>query len=151
MVSTVPNPAVLLGRAYCEDCTVQQGVVAWLIADGHKEVCIVCGSHVWLPFNQGHVWTDVLQCTAESMHVVVALQSVTWGNRRVHFRLVQVRLLKHVVECMDQAQSAMLALGEGDTAEHAHVRADLEATRVCASSARGGVPPKGIGADRQQW
>ena len=80
MVSTTPNSPGALVRVYCEDCPVQHGVFVWLIADGRKEVCIVCGSHMRLPFDQGYVWTDVVQCTAEFMHVVVALQSLSGGG-----------------------------------------------------------------------
>ena len=52
-------------------------------------------------------------------------------------------MLQHVVECVDQAECAMLALDEGDVLEHAHVQSDREAMRVCASSARGGAPGRG--------
>ena len=84
MVSTMPSSRSAFGRVYCEDRTVQQGVFVRLTADGRKEVCIVCGSHVRLRFDQGCVWTDVVQCTAEFMHVAVALQSLSRGERRVH-------------------------------------------------------------------
>ena len=43
-------------------------------------------------------------------------------------------MLHHVVECVDQAECATLALDEGDAPEHAHVQSDWEAARVCASS-----------------
>ena len=85
MVSTTPRSQGASVRVYCEDHTVQQGLFVWLTADGRKEVCIVCGSHMRLPFDQGYVWTDVVQCTAEFMHVVVALQSLSRGKRRVQF------------------------------------------------------------------
>ena len=70
------------GRVCREDCAAQQGVFASPAAhaDDRREVCIVCGSHVPLPFNQGHVWTDMLQCTMEFMHVIVAPQSVSGGE-----------------------------------------------------------------------
>ena len=81
MVSTTPGALVTV---YCEDRTAQQEVFVWLTADGRKEVYIVCGSHMRLPFDQGYVWPDVVQCTAEFMHVVVALQRLSRGERRVH-------------------------------------------------------------------
>ena len=84
MVSTTPSSQGASVRVYCEDRTVQQGLFVWLTADGRMEVCIVCGSHMRLPFDRGYVWTDVVQCTAEFMHVVVAMQSLSRGERRVH-------------------------------------------------------------------
>ena len=73
MVSTTPRTRGALVRVYCEDCTVQQGVFVCLTTDGRKKVCIACGSQMRMPFDQGYVWTDVSQCTAEFMHVVVAM------------------------------------------------------------------------------
>ena len=52
MVSTMPSSSSQGAsvRVYYEDRTVQQGVFVWLTADGRNEVCIVCGSHMRLPF-----------------------------------------------------------------------------------------------------
>ena len=49
-------------------------------------------------------------------------------------------MLQHIVECVEQAQCATLALDEGGASEHAYVQSDWEAARVRASSARGGAP-----------
>ena len=49
-------------------------------------------------------------------------------------------MLQNVVECMDHAECAKLALDEGDVSEHAHVQSYREATPVRAASARGGAP-----------
>ena len=39
-----------------------------------------CGSHVRVALNHVHVRANVLQCTVEFMHVVVALLGLPWGN-----------------------------------------------------------------------
>ena len=39
-------------------------------------------------------------------------------------------MLQHIVECVEQAQCATLALDEGEASEHAYVQSDWEAARV---------------------
>ena len=64
-MSTLPHPPLTLGRVYREDCTAQQGVFGWLVADGRETDRIVCGSHMLLPLNQAHqstAYTTTMVC-----------------------------------------------------------------------------------------